>query len=287
MYGQRKAFQNLCDGLRRAGITYEVNSNIRRLLRNGGPVGVFGQRDAFLASPDKLELIAGPAICAHPYDIPRLLEDFNVRCVLSPGPWNTTMWKEYWGCYVHTWPVGIDTERWQPGRFERGRQHMIIYDKLMWLRSADRVQLISQIEKVAARHGWTFSYIRYGAYNERFYRKLLSTATGMLFLCEHETQGIAYQQALACGVPLLAWESPCATWRDPRFFPHRVIFSPVTSTPYWDDRCGDKFSDLNSFENSFALFTERVLAGKFSPRSFVLEHLDLVRQAKAYAQWFE
>ena len=35
----------------------------------------------------------------------------------------------------------------------------------------------------------------------------------MVFLCEHENQDIAYQQALACGVPILAWDRG-GYWQD-------------------------------------------------------------------------
>ena len=36
----------------------------------------------------------------------------------------------------------------------------------------------------------------------------------MIFLVEHETQGIAYQEAMACDVPILAWDQ--GNWLDPK-----------------------------------------------------------------------
>ena len=43
----------------------------------------------------------------------------------------------------------------------------------------------------------------------------------MIFLCEHETQGIAYQQALSRNVPILAWDRG-GDWQDPTYYPERV-----------------------------------------------------------------
>jgi hypothetical protein len=55
------------------------------------------------------------------------------------------------------------------------------------------------------------------------------------------TQGIAYQQALSCGVPILARDRGGHS-QDPSYYPHKVIFSLVTSVPYSDGRCGRRFS---------------------------------------------
>ena len=41
-------------------------------------------------------------------------------------------------------------------------------------------------------------------YREEEYRAALNKCRAMVFLCEHETQGIAYQQALSCDVPIFA-----------------------------------------------------------------------------------
>ena len=69
----------------------------------------------------------------------------------------------------------------------------------------------------------------------------MPNARAMIFLCEHETQGIAYQQALSCGVPILAWDRG-GHWQDPACFPPWSMGNPVTSVPYWDERCGRTFA---------------------------------------------
>ena len=103
----------------------------------------------------------------------------------------------------------------------------------------------------------------------------------MVFLCEHETQGIAYQQALACGVPILAWDRG-GEWQDPSYYPNKVKFGPVSSVPYWDIRCGVKFSEKDEFscqlENFLGLLKKNIL----SPREYILENLTLEKCAEQY-----
>ena len=93
----------------------------------------------------------------------------------------------------------------------------------------------------------------------------------MIFLCEHETQGIAYQQALSCGVPILAWDAGGA-WQDPAYFPDKVRFAPVSSVPYWDERCGRRFSETFSFPGAWAVFWSDVNSSRFDPRAYILEN---------------
>ena len=105
----------------------------------------------------------------------------------------------------------------------------------------------------------------------------------MIFLCEHETQGIAYQQALSCVVPILAWDRG-GYWQNPAFYPERVRFEPVSSVPYWDGRCGLKFSDVEQLGQVLVEFTDGVKQEKFSPREYILENLTLERCARQYVR---
>jgi hypothetical protein len=103
----------------------------------------------------------------------------------------------------------------------------------------------------------------------------------MIFVCEHETQGIAYQQALAAGVPVLAWDRG-GEWRDPSYYPHRVVFGPVTSVPYFDDRCGRTFTGAEDLTDQLDVFWDGIRRHAYAPRDYVLEALTLERCAEAY-----
>jgi hypothetical protein len=140
------------------------------------------------------------------------------------------------------------------------------------------------IEPVRARlrkEGRSFTELRYGSYQEEDYQDALARSRAMIFLCQNESQGIAYQQALSCGVPVFAWD-PGGPWRDPDYYPHRVQFESVSSVPYWDHRCGARFADTAAFAAGWDEFWAGCNAKKFDPRGFVLDNLTLEQRALQY-----
>ncbi len=82
-------------------------------------------------------------------------------------------------------------------------------------------------------------------------------------------------------MPLLAWDQG-GLWEDPDYAPHSVRFGPVTSVPYWDERCGMKFADGSDLPAVFDVFWRGVLAGAYRPRSMILEKLTLESGAREY-----
>jgi hypothetical protein len=58
-------------------------------------------------------------------------------------------------------------------------------------------------------------------------------------------------------------------------FTYQKPVVPATSVPFFDQRCGVTFKDLEAFIGGFGLFYEEALMGKFKPREFVLENLSI------------
>ena len=52
--------------------------------------------------------------------------------------------------------------------------------------------------------------------------------------------------------------------------------------PYWDDRCGVKFSDASDLAAAFEIFWQGVEAGTFAPREMIVQKLGLEDRARAY-----
>jgi glycosyltransferase involved in cell wall biosynthesis len=180
------------------------------------------------------------------------------------------MWKPFWDEAIAVWPVGIDTDRWRPASAAQKRFDVLLYDKVMWDHERYDASLIEPIREKLRQAGKSFREIRYGAYRE-----------AMIFLCEHETQGIAYQQALAAGVPIMAWDRG-GYWLDPAYFPDEVKFQPVTSVPYWDARCGRTFAAIEAFDDAWRWFWDELQAGRYDPRAYILENLTLEKCAQDY-----
>src|SRR5262249_10387879 len=164
--------------------------------------------------------------------------------------WMKEMWRASWGDAVEAWPVGIDTDLWRPTDAGRKTTDVLLYDKVRWEHDRYEAALIDPIRAGLPARGRSIREIRYGFYREHEFHAALAQCRTMIFLCEHETQGIAYQQSLSCNVPILAWDRR-GYWQDPSYYPDKVKFAPVSSVPYWDDRCGLTFSQTDEFPSQW------------------------------------
>lgn len=279
--GHRKVFENLVAGLRKAGIAHAVN-NWRRLRADGrAVVCVLGKPHLLDERPTSNPIMFGPAIFSHPVDDPTLLERTTVRRIVVPGEWPRAMWAEHWGDRVAAWPVGIDTDEWTPGEAARKRTDVLLYNKVRWDHARMEAELLEPIRAEMRRRGLTFEELRYGSHREADLRRLSIECRAMVFVCEHETQGIAYQQTLSAGLPILAWDRG-GEWRDPNYWPEKVRFGPVSSVPYFDERCGLKFADAAEFAARLDEFLDALRGGGFAPRDYILDNLELADCARRY-----
>ena len=48
---------------------------------------------------------------------------------------------------------------------------------------------------------------------------------------------------------------------------------PATTIPYWDERCGDFFYNINNIEEKFNSFLDKL--NTYKPREYVLENLSM------------
>ena len=104
----------------------------------------------------------------------------------------------------------------------------------------------------------------------------------MIYLCEHETQGCAYQEALASNVPVLAWDP--GFWRDPLAEKFEDGPVPATSVPYFSEECGDRFRGVEAFDEVFDRFWARL--SSYEPRRYVARELTLEKSADLYMGYY-
>jgi glycosyltransferase involved in cell wall biosynthesis len=277
--GHMRVFLNLKAGLDRLGIGYRVN-DYRYIKQHPEEVaGIIGKPHLLDKIAWKNRLLFGAAIFSHPCEDPEIFKRLPVSKILVPGSWVREMFAPYYGDRVVAWPVGIDTDRWQPTPKAGKDIDILLYDKVRWEHEEYEASLIEPIRRQLQLQGLKVAEIRYGYYEEADFQELLGRSKAMLFFCEHETQGIAYQQALSCGVPILAWDRG-GFWQDPSYYPHKVEFKSVSSVPYWDDRCGVKFADIDEFPDKLADFFKQL--NGFAPRNYILENLTLEKCARQY-----
>ena len=110
-----------------------------------------------------------------------------------------------------------------------------------------------------------FSYQR--RYDESEYLECLQNSKYGIWLDAHESQGFALQEALSCNVPLFVWNA--TSLKQEYGGSHGDI--PGTTLSYWDERCGEFFTNFNEIESKFDLFLSKL--EQYKPREYILENL--------------
>jgi glycosyltransferase involved in cell wall biosynthesis len=169
---------------------------------------------------------------------------------------------------------------WKPANAEKKSLDFLIYDKVHWEYERVSGELLDPIRGILKDRGLSFEEIRYGSYDSSEYRAALARCRAMIFVSEHESQGLAYQECLSSGVPVLAWDQ--GQWLDPNRFTWGEPDIPATSVPYWDERCGLKFKDASEFADTLDQFIDKQSHGEFSPRDYIVENLTLQKCAGSF-----
>jgi hypothetical protein len=273
---------NLMKGLDKIGVTYRFN-DYNYINKHPKEIAcIIGKPHLLKEKKWSNPIIFGAGIFSHPIEDPDLLITHpNIKKILVPGDWMCQMFEKYYDDKVTAWPAGIDTNYWSPVANEPKEFDFLIYDKIRWQREQYENELINPIVNTLNRLNLMYQFIRYGNYTHDELTGKIKNSKSIIFLCEHETQGQAYQQILATNTPILAWDRG-GYWQDPYYYPHKVKYLPVSSVPYWDDRCGIKFSDANAFEEKLKLFLSK--KKEFKPRDYILENLTLEICAEKYLQ---
>lgn len=280
--GVKRWFLNLRAGLDETGVKYRVN-DFKYLKKNPKAVAlVIGKDNVLDLIPKENPIVFGPGIPSHPSDIENLAKR-NIIALVIPCEWFAAMYKKEIGKKIKIciWAAGINTNEWKPRASANKKGVLLIYDKIRWQRKKYESELLNPIIKIVKDSGLKTLTLRYGHYKEEDYKKVLNEVDAMVFLCEHETQGFAYLQALACNVPILAWNRG-GYWKDPNYYPEKAKFRPVTSVPYWNKQAGETFTDIKEFKSKYRKFLNGVFQKRFRPRKYILQTLSLKSAAQKY-----
>ncbi len=283
--GMQRYFLNLLAGLERIGAKYRVNDFRHAQKHPHETVGIVGKGHLLRERKWRNPILFGPAVFSHPLSDPTVFIERPIKRVLVSCHWLKQMYRQSIDVPVVVWPAGIDANLWKPEVGGRKATDFLIYDKVRWEHDRYEGEMIRPIREELTKRGLSFSEMRYGFYKEEDFRAALADCRGMIFLCEYETQGFAYLQTLASDIPILAWNRG-GFWQDPEFYPHRIKFAPVSSVPYWDERCGIKFAKMAEFSKRLCVFMEKLKTLQFNPRTYILENLTLEKCAQDYVNIF-
>jgi hypothetical protein len=276
--GFRVWFDALVKALRLAG--EEVVINDHRLARRhpGHPVGLVGYPAVIENYTLPNPTVLGPGLYDHPSLAPDLFKDPRHRAYLLTCQWMLALFGRAYGDRCHLWHGGIDLAEWPDASNQAKSIDVLVYDKIRWNRDRLVPELLDPSLIELRRRGLSFEVLRYGQYQHSAYRRTLATSRAMLFLCEHETQGMAYQEALASNVPVLAWDN--GYWLDPRRALYEPKPVPASSVPYFSTECGMRFARADEFQDRLTVFWRQLAT--YRPRRFVERELSLATSAERY-----
>ncbi|HLJ67377.1 MAG TPA: hypothetical protein VKX16_08460 [Chloroflexota bacterium] len=281
-------YLRLVQALRESG--YQVEENNFGLARRypDYPVGLVGYPSILRQWDLPNPAILGPGLFDHPAQRPDLMNDKRYRYYIVTCDWVRDMFQRSYGACCVPWYAGIDTREWPDATSCEKTIDLLVYDKIRWNREAYERDFIMPLLRTVESSGRSYSVLRYGEYQYPRFRELLRASRAMIFLCEHETQGMAYQEAMACNVPILAWDN--GYWLDPRrprFDPNPV---PASSVPYFSAECGERFRDIGEFPAVFDRFWTNVTTSDgpvYRPRQYVERELSLAGSARLYMQYYD
>ena len=163
---------------------------------------------------------------------------------------------------IAVWPVGIES-------FNNVRE--INYDCLVYFKRRDENDLI-KVREFLKNYNLSYRVIQYGDYDEISFRNAVNQAKFCFLINGTESQGIAVQEIMSMGVPIIAWD--LRWWLD-QGEEYRV---PATSIPYWDERCGEVFYDSSEMMETFNKFFARI--NDYDPKAYIKENLSFESSVK-------
>jgi len=156
---------------------------------------------------------------------------------------------------VAVWPVGIE-------EFNNTRE--INYDCLIYFKRRNQSEL-DAVKKFLVDNNFSYRMVEYGTYGEDVFKQLVNSAKFCFLINGTESQGIAVQEIMSMGVPIIAWD--IKEWLD-QGEAYRV---PASSVPFWDQRCGEKFFTADEMGETFDNFYARI--NDYNPKDYVHDKL--------------
>lgn len=276
--GFEMSFILLSRALRAMGRTVHVNDFALARRNPHFPVGICGYSHVLEHWSLPNPAVLGPGIIDHPKQRPTLMQDPRFCSFLVLCDWMKDLFRLYGDDALDLWFGGIDLEEWPDLRSRQKVVDVLVYDKIRWNRDTLVPGLRAPLLAELTRRGLSYEIVQYGHYTHAQYRNSLARSRWMLFICEHETQGMAYQEALASNLPVLAWDQ--GYWLDPNRARFEAEPVKASSVPYFGPECGERFAGVDDFAAVLDRFSTSL--SRYAPRSWIQKHLSFKESAELY-----
>lgn len=269
MRGPQAAVLSLVSGLKEIGADFTIN----KLPQKGDVCGVLNGTDVLLWAIEQKKqgifrtLIAGPNIVVHPSDYNRLILSSEIDKYVVPAQWSIDWWTQYEPSFktkLTLWPAGVK----DLGSFGNRKGKCLLYQKTV------PEALVSSVVETLNQKGIEFHRLVYGSFKQEEYFSHLKESSFVIYLTEHESQGLAIHEAWMANVPTLVWEPGILQYQG------RVLHLEKLSAPYLSPESGMHFKDKNSFEETLEVFLKKL--PEFQPREYSLKNFTNKISAEKY-----
>lgn len=271
------AFLALKNSLQLIGCDVRVNDFAAAAKRPHYPIGIAGYPSVIAKIQLPNPAIFGPGDWGTPPNSAHVANDNRFKKLIQPSDWFCDVYRPYCGDKMLTWYAGIDTKSWPDYSHETKTTDFVIYDKIRWHREERVHTILNRITRHLDATGKSYTILRYGHHHHTEFMAALKVSRALIFVCEHETQGLAYQEALSTNVPVLAWDEKEMV--DPLLKPYVTPDTHVSSVPYFSPACGMTFK-IADFETTCDTFWKHLAT--YQPRRYVEENLSLRQSAYDY-----
>ena len=213
------------------------------------------------------KFIFGPHFSVFPNIEHMNLIQGNNTTYIQPSEWVVDLWKGFSICQnirIKSLPFGVDTLKFIDNKNFNDKSNVFIYFKRRQPNELNFLINFLNKQNITFR---IFDYIN--RYDETDFLNYLQNSKYGIMLDAHESQGFALQEALSCNVPLLVWNVTTLNQEYGSNYPS----VHATTISYWDDRCGEYFTDVSQLETTFNKFITNL--SEYKPREFILENLSI------------
>jgi len=275
------AFLALRKSLEREGYDVRVNDFAAARAHPDYPIGIAGYPSVLDAVRLPNPMIFGPGDFGGTREAAQVAAREQMRFLIQPSDWARDYYRASCGDKAVTWFAGIDTEAWPDSASKSKSVDVLIYDKIRWHRDREVPAILDRLTAHLDARGRSWKVLRYGAHHRNEFADWLKEARSFAFLCEHETQGLACQEAMSTNVPIFAWDE--GVFVDPALNRDAEQSLQVSSVPYFDSRCGLRFR-RDDLEDAFDRFWDHLPT--YHPRDFVKDELSMSASARAYLELY-
>ena len=279
--GPKKVVENLIKGLEILGYPYCIN----KALDSTSQLWIHDDAEALgEASRLNLKAVVGPNIYILPRNIPDKM-DLSNFVYIHPSKWAVDFWKDFGfnKCKLDSWPTGIDTSEFSE-REKPKKGIVLIYFKQRY------PEELEFLKKTLEKQNIEYDIISYGSYKQKDYLEKLKNTKYVIWLGRQESQGIALEEAMSMNVPVLVWDvQNIGHWTPNKkegliFTEKELLYENTTSAYYFNETCGIKIKKQEYLNTTIKKMED--IWPNLEPRKYVVENLNLKRQAKDLIELF-